>query len=80
MEYLEFQRKIAQIKGMGYVQSHRKGPTGIGKTLEDLLGITENNIAGPDFAIYELKTGRKDSVSMVTLFTKAPMPANANEK
>lgn len=80
MEYSEFIRRIAQIKNMGYVQSHRKGDTGIGKTLEDLLGITENNIAGPDFATYELKAARKESVSMLTLFTKAPMPANANKK
>ena len=80
MEYREFQRKIVQIKGMGYVQSHRKGDTGIGKTLEDLLGITENNIAGPDFATYELKASRKESVSMLTLFTKAPLPANANKR
>jgi hypothetical protein len=80
MEYPEFQRKIAQIKEMGYVQSHRRGDTGIGKTLEDLLGITENNIAGPDFATYELKAARKESVSMLTLFTKAPLPASANKK
>lgn len=80
MEYPEFQRKIAQIKEMGYVQTHRKGDTGIGKTLEDLLGITENNIAGPDFATYELKAGRKESVSMLTLFTKAPLPASANKR
>jgi hypothetical protein len=80
MEYPEFQRKIVQIKAMGYVQSHRKGDTGIGKTLEDLLGITENNIAGPDFATYELKAGRKESVSMLTLFTKAPLPASANKR
>jgi hypothetical protein len=80
MEYLEFRGRMAQIKSTGYVSSHRKGDTGIGKTLEDLLGIRENNIAGPDFATYELKTGRKDSVSMITLFTKAPMPANANKK
>jgi hypothetical protein len=80
MEYPEFQRRIAQIKGMGYVQSHRKGDTGIGKTLEDLLGITENNIAGPDFATYELKAGRKESVSMLTLFTKAPLPTSANKR
>jgi len=80
MEYPEFQRKIAQIKAMGYVQSHRKGDTGIGKTLEDLLDITENNIAGPDFATYELKAGRKESVSMLTLFTKAPLPASANKR
>ncbi|MGA3193118.1 MAG: MvaI/BcnI family restriction endonuclease [Candidatus Bathyarchaeia archaeon] len=80
MEYPEFQRKIAQIKEMGYVQTHRKGDTGIGKTLEDLLDITENNIAGPDFAAYELKAGRKESVSMLTLFTKAPLPESANRR
>lgn len=77
MDYPEFQLRIAQIKGAGYVESHRKGDTGIGKTLEDLLGITENNIAGPDFATYELKSARKDSVSMLTLFTKTPLPQNA---
>ena len=80
MEYTDFLREIVKIKQMGYVQSHRAGPTGIGKTLEDLLGITENNIAGPDFAIYELKTARKESVSMLTLFTKAPEPKGANKK
>jgi len=79
MEYSDFKRRIMQIKEMGYVPSHRKGPTGIGKTLEDLLGITENNIAGPDFQIYELKSARKELVSMLTLFTKAPMPRGANK-
>jgi hypothetical protein len=77
MNYDEFLGKIKEIKKMGYVRSHRKGDTGIGKTLEDLLGITENNIAGPDFSIYELKSGRKDSSSMLTLFTKTPMPKGA---
>ena len=60
MNYSEFLAKITKIKSMGYVPSHRKGPTGIGKTLEDLLGITENNIPGPDFSNYELKSGRKN--------------------
>lgn len=77
MNYDEFLNRIREIKKMGYVESHRKGDTGIGKTLEDLLGITENNIAGPDFSIYELKSGRKDSSSMLTLFTKTPMPKGA---
>ena len=77
MNYNEFLKRIKEIKEMGYVKSHRKGDTGIGKTLEDLLGITENNIAGPDFSIYELKSGRKDSPSMLTLFTKTPMPKGA---
>ena len=79
MNYNEFVEKINQIKKMGFVESKRSGDTGIGKTLEDMLGITENNIAGPDFDIYELKSGRKDSASMLTLFTKAPMPKGANE-
>lgn len=77
MNYNEFLNRIREIKEMGYVKSHRKGDTGIGKTLEDLLGITENNIAGPDFSVYELKSGRKDSPSMLTLFTKTPMPKGA---
>jgi len=80
MNYDEFLDKIKEIKEMGYVKSHRIGDTGIGKTLEDLLGITENNIAGPDFSIYELKSGRKDSSSMLTLFTKTPMPKGAINK
>jgi len=79
MNYEEFLHRMKEIKETGFVQTHRKGPTGIGKTLEDLLGITENNIAGPDFSNYELKSGRKDSVSMLTLFTKAPMPRGANK-
>jgi len=80
MEYTDFLHKIKQIEKMGYVKSHRTGSTGIGKTLEDLLGITENNIAGPDFETYELKSARKKSVSMLTLFTKAPLPEGANKK
>ena len=79
MNYNEFVERINQIKDMGFVESNRSGDTGIGKTLEDLLGISENNIAGPDFDIYELKSGRKDSASMLTLFTKAPMPKGANK-
>jgi hypothetical protein len=79
MNYEEFVERIKQIKDMEFVESNRSGDTGVGKTLEDLLGISENNIAGPDFGIYELKSGRKDSSSMLTLFTKAPMPKGANK-
>jgi hypothetical protein len=78
MDYAEFLGKMARIKAMGYVPSHRKGPTGIGKTLEDLLGIKENNIPGPDFTKHELKSARVNSASMITLFTKAPKPRAVN--
>jgi len=79
MDYSDFVNRLNEIKETGYVESHRRGDTGIGKTLEDLLGISENNIAGPDFQVYELKSARKDSSSMLTLFTKAPLPKGANK-
>jgi hypothetical protein len=63
---------------MGYVKTHRAGNTGIGKTLEDLLGIEENNIPGPNAAMIELKSARKNVSSMLTLFTKSPLPRGAN--
>ncbi len=70
--------KLRQIKAMNFVKTHRIGNTGIGKTLEDLLGIDENNIAGPDAEMMELKSARKNASSMLTLFTKAPLPPKAN--
>ncbi len=47
----------------------RKGPTGIGYTLETLLGIKENNDARPDIDGAELKAHRSKSNNMITLFT-----------
>ncbi len=71
--------KLKNLKNRGYIKTHRKGPTGIGKTLEDLLGICENNIPGPDIGEeIELKSARKNASSMVTLFTKSPLPRRAN--
>lgn len=74
----DFIREYRKICDMGWITTHRTGPTGIGKTLEDLLGIPENNIDGPDFGDYELKSCRIDSNSMLTMFTRAPQPARAN--
>jgi hypothetical protein len=76
--YREIVENLKKIKKMGYIKSHRKGNTGIGKTLEDLLGITENNIPGPNAAMLELKSARKNVSSMLTLFTKSPLPRKAN--
>ena len=73
----DFVREYSKICDMGWIRTHRSGPTGIGKTLEDLLGIVENNIDGPDFGDYELKSCRLDSNSMLTIFTKTPQPKGA---
>jgi hypothetical protein len=65
----EFRKSFARIKNAGWVRSARKGPTGIGHTLEQLLGLDENNIALPDLGRVELKAHRIGSSSMITLFT-----------
>ena len=65
----EFREKFAEIKKMGWIPSKRRSNTGVGYTLETLLGIEENNIALPDFGAVELKSHRLNSTSMVTLFT-----------
>ncbi len=72
-------KKLQGLKEKGFVKTRRAGPTGIGKTLEDLLDITENNIPGPDLnEEIELKSARKNAGSMVTLFTKSPLPYGVN--
>src|SRR3989344_3344917 len=74
---LNIKEKLKKIKDKGFIKSLRKDNTGIGYTLETLLGIKENNIGEPDF-IYnklkvELKTQRKKAGSRVTLSTKSPV-------
>jgi hypothetical protein len=76
----DFIYRFREIKNMGWVRTHRAGPTGIGKTLEVLLGIPENNISGPDFGEYELKSARLNSNSMLTLFTRNPQPRGSNSR
>jgi len=34
----DFIQEYKKIVAMGWIKTHRSGPTGIGKTLEDLLG------------------------------------------
>lgn len=77
-DFNELVKRLEEIRQMEYIKTHRSGPTGIGKTLEDLLGITENNVPGPNAAMLELKSARKGSGSMITLITKAPLPHGAN--
>ena len=71
--------QLEEIKARGFIRTHRSGPTGIGKTIEDLLGITENNVASADLEdLGELKAYRRGQTSRITLFTKTPQPARIN--
>lgn len=76
----DFRQAMDKIGEMGWIKTHRSGPTGVGKTLEDVLGIAENNFCEPDFGVYELKAARDNDKSMLTLFTKTPQPPKINVK
>ena len=67
--------KLKEISAMGWTPNARKGNSGgIGNTLEDLLGIKENNLPIPNAAEWELKTQRINSSSLTTLFHIEPSP------
>lgn len=69
MKINEFKIKFTYLKKKGFIPSARKGPTGIGYTLETQLGLMENNIALPDLHKVELKSHRSDAKNLITLFT-----------
>ena len=41
-------RTFRKVKKLGWVESHRRSNTGIGKTFEDYMGVVENNLDEPD--------------------------------
>lgn len=45
-----------------------------GNTIEDLLGIAENNLSLPDFGDIEIKTQEYETGSLLTLFHLEPKP------
>lgn len=68
-------KKFKEIEAMGWVPNARQGNHGgIGNTLEDLLGIEENNLPIPNAAEWELKTQRLNSTSLTTMFHIEPSP------
>lgn len=67
--------ELRKIKTLGWIPSARHGNAGgIGNTLEDLLGIEENNLPIPNAAEWELKTQRLKTSSLTTLFHMEPSP------
>ena len=68
-------KELRKIKSLGWIPSARHGNAGgVGNTLEDLLGIEENNLPIPNAAEWELKTQRSKTSSLTTLFHMEPSP------
>ncbi len=67
--------ELRKIKNSGWIQNARHGNVGgIGNTLEDLLGIEENNLPIPNATEWELKAQRANTSSLTTLFHMEPSP------
>ncbi len=66
---------LKDIRNRGWIPNARPGNSGgVGNTLEDLLGIEENNLPLPNASEWELKCQRKATTSLITLFHLEPSP------
>ena len=70
MRLPKLRQLLQELNGAGFVKSKRKGPTGIGHTLEEWLGVSENNLPIPDIGgRVEIKATRSSANNLITLFT-----------
>ena len=71
----ELIRRLREISQRGWITSSRGRNDGaLGNTLEDLLGIEENNLPIPNANEWELKTKRIGTTSLTTLAHPEPSP------
>jgi len=67
----ELLEKMQILRNKGFIKSLKSGDTGIGFTLESLLGIKANSNKNPDYKGIELKSSRSKK-SRSNLFAKTP--------
>ena len=67
---------LEEIRNLGWIKNHRNinNDGAIENTLKDLLGIPENNLPLPNAAEWELKTQRRGTSALLTLFHLEPSP------
>lgn len=74
----ELIERLRELKEKGWIQTRQQVNDGlVGNTLEDILGIEENNITLPDAGKYEIKAQRVDG-SLTTLLHFDPYPRKPN--
>lgn len=69
---IELLSKLKQIANEGYIKSVVNSDTGIGRTIEALLGIQMNSSKAPDYKGIELKSFRDSRNNRKGLFGKTP--------
>lgn len=78
---IDLRTELEKIHAMGYIPSVKQGDSGVGETLERLLGLPPTNAVGVPDCLYrsiptEIKAHRNSSVAMRTLFCAEPKRAN----
>lgn len=63
---------LEAIAARGFLPTLKAGDTGVGYTLETLLGIASNSSRKPDFHGIEIKSGRASTSNRSTLFSQVP--------
>jgi hypothetical protein len=72
---LQLIQKLKELRNLGWVENKRRGNAGgVGNTVEDYLGIKENNLPIPNASEWELKAQRRSTSSLTTLFHMEPSP------
>ncbi len=75
----ELVEALIQIRNQGFIRNKRRNNHGgVGNTLEDLLGIEENNLPLPNAAEWELKTQKLGTSALTPCFTWSLHPAHCN--
>jgi hypothetical protein len=69
---------LREISTSGFIDTKKKGDTGVGYTLETLLGIPPNSNQTPDYKGIEIKSGRvsmrgRPSTSRLNMFSCVPV-------
>ncbi|WP_197475001.1 MvaI/BcnI family restriction endonuclease [Oleiphilus sp. HI0079] len=78
----ELLEMLSDISARQFIPTMRRGDTGVGFTLESLLGIEANSSKAPDFRGIELKTSRarKQTNKQTTVFSQVPNWSMSNLK
>ena len=71
-DIINLTKEFNRIKKMGWIESMRRGSTGIGYTFETLLNKEENDFPIPDYNTIEIKTMRIRSKRNIHLFNATP--------
>ena len=70
MRIEELRTRLEELRDAGFIPTLRHGSTGVGYTLEQRLGLGENNLPIPDIGgRVEVKATRRSSSSLISLFT-----------